>query len=112
MKIKNAKLTAEINHKAQILLIDTELFISSYFIEENQNSEIILNSLKELNEKFIKIKKIEDLSDKLYISSREKISSIIDIMQEVKVQSSMAKNEKIAVINQLHELKDIFVVKN
>ena len=111
MKRDNERLISELNHRTQILMIDTELFIKSYVDEGSQNSKILISSLKELNDKFIKIKDSKDLSKDFFEFAQNKITSVLDTVQEIKVQSSMGKNEKIAILNQLYGLRELVVVK-
>ncbi|MEA2041431.1 MAG: hypothetical protein U9N85_02610 [Bacteroidota bacterium] len=111
MKIKPEQIPAELKHRSQILQIDIELFINSNDDKLGDVAQHVLPRLKELNKEFIKIKDSEDLSSEVLKSAKKILTEIIDYMHDIKVEDSLSKNEKIALINQLHEINDILSVK-
>lgn len=112
MKIKPEHIASEINHRLQVLIIDFEIFMKSSHRADDEPEQSVLKQLSSLKETFIKIKNEESLASDELENSRQLIDDTIDKMLKIKVKNPAEKNEKMAILNQIHNLREFIFVKN
>jgi hypothetical protein len=112
MKIKPEHLPSEINHRLQVLVIDFELFANSANDDIQPRLNVMHKELTKLKNRFDGLTKHEDLDTELLAEGQKKLKELIDKLLEIKMDSKEGKNEKMAVLNQIHYLKDLMFIKN
>jgi hypothetical protein len=112
MKIKPEHIASEINHRLQVLIIDFEIFIKSAHLTDDETAQMILAKLTALKVTFIKIQNGEELTPEEIENIRKKIDDITDKMPKIKAKNPAEKNEKMAILNQIYNLREFIFVKN
>ncbi len=111
MEIKAEQKLSEINYVLNMLVIDFDLFVRTSQFEEKSKLDYILNELTTIKRSFITIKNSADLEQKTVNDTLEKFQELIEKLLEVKVNTRESKNEKIALLNQIHRLKNLLLDK-
>jgi predicted RND superfamily exporter protein len=112
MKIKPEHIASEINHRLQVLIIDFEIFMKSSHTADDESVQSVLKQLSSLKETFIKIKNEESLASQDLENCRLIVDDIIDKMLKIKTKNPAEKNEKMAILNQIYNLRELLFVKN
>lgn len=112
MKIKPEHIPSEINHRLQVLVIDFELFTKTSPKQHKEKLDNILIQLTQLKDTFVKITKHEDLKPEIVQNGQQVVSNLIEKLPDIKMDTKEGKNEKMALLNQMHYLKNLLLIKN
>ncbi len=111
MNTKPEYLVSEINHMLQVLVIDFDLFARTNEIADKKLLTVISIQFSELKKLMRSVKKYADLTDPILEESKKITSNMIEQILDLKMNSRESKNEKIAILNQVHQLKNLLSAK-
>lgn len=111
MKIKPEHSASEINHRMQVLTIDFEIFVKSAGLGSEKIVQDISSKLYIIENKLSQITSQENITAEKAEQSRKMLTEVVENLHTIQVQNTAEKNEKMSIINRLHNMHDLLLIK-